>query len=61
MVTTVRQKNRVTTPAEVRRKLGIKPGWRLDWRPVEGRAEILVLNPERDSFSELVAERTSEG
>ncbi len=42
MVTTIRQKNRVTIPAEVRRKLGIKPGWRLDWQPVEGRDEILV-------------------
>ncbi|MEP7012017.1 MAG: AbrB/MazE/SpoVT family DNA-binding domain-containing protein [Acidobacteriota bacterium] len=42
MVTTITQKNRVTIPAEVRRKLGIKPGWRLDWKPVEGRNEILV-------------------
>lgn len=42
MVTTVRRKNRVTIPAEVRRELGIKPGWRLDWQLVEGRDEILV-------------------
>jgi AbrB family looped-hinge helix DNA binding protein len=42
MVTTVTQKNMVTIPAEVGRKLGIKPGWRLDWQPVEGREEILV-------------------
>jgi AbrB family looped-hinge helix DNA binding protein len=42
MVTTVTQKNMVTIPAEVGRKLGIKPGWRLDWQPVEGRDEILV-------------------
>jgi AbrB family looped-hinge helix DNA binding protein len=42
MITTVTQKNMVTIPAEVGRKLGIKPGWRLDWQPVEGREEILV-------------------
>jgi AbrB family looped-hinge helix DNA binding protein len=42
MVTTVTQKNIVTIPAEVRRKLGVKPGWKLDWQPVEGRDEILV-------------------
>ncbi|HSS47791.1 MAG TPA: AbrB/MazE/SpoVT family DNA-binding domain-containing protein [Thermoanaerobaculia bacterium] len=42
MISTVTQKNTVTIPAGVRRKLGIKPGWRLDWQPVEGRDEILV-------------------
>lgn len=42
MITTVTQKNMVTIPAEVGRKLGIKPGWKLDWQPVEGREEILV-------------------
>lgn len=42
MITTVTQKNMVTIPAEVGRKFGIKPGWRLDWQPVEGRDEILV-------------------
>ena len=42
MVTTVTQKNMVTIPAEVGRKLGIKPGWKLDWKPVEGKDEILV-------------------
>jgi len=42
MITTVTQKNRITIPAEVGRKLGIRPGWKLDWQPVEGRDEILV-------------------
>jgi AbrB family looped-hinge helix DNA binding protein len=42
MITAVTRKNRVTIPAEVTKKLGIKPGWRLDWQPVEGRDEILV-------------------
>ena len=38
----VTQKNTVMIPAEVGQKLGIKPGWRLDWQLVEGREEILV-------------------
>jgi len=42
MITTVTQKNMVTIPAEVGRRLGIKPGWRLDWQLIEGREEILV-------------------
>jgi AbrB family looped-hinge helix DNA binding protein len=42
MITTVTQKNMVTIPAEVGQKLGIKPGWRLDWQLIEGRDEILV-------------------
>jgi AbrB family looped-hinge helix DNA binding protein len=42
MITTVTQKNMVTIPAEVGRRLGIKPGWKLDWQPVEGKEEILV-------------------
>lgn len=42
METTVTSKNMVTIPQMIARKLGIKPGWRLDWR--EGRApdEIVV-------------------
>jgi AbrB family looped-hinge helix DNA binding protein len=42
MITTVIQKNMVTIPAEVARKFGIKPGWKLDWQPVEGKNEIIV-------------------
>jgi AbrB family looped-hinge helix DNA binding protein len=42
MITTVTQKNTVTIPAEVARKLGIKPGDKLDWQPVEGKDEIVV-------------------
>jgi AbrB family looped-hinge helix DNA binding protein len=52
MITTVTQKNRVTIPAEVGRKFGIKPGWRLDWQPVEGREEILVrVIPDRGELA----------
>jgi AbrB family looped-hinge helix DNA binding protein len=42
MITIVTQKNMVTIPAEVARKLGIKPGDKLDWQPVEGKAEIVI-------------------
>jgi AbrB family looped-hinge helix DNA binding protein len=42
MITTVTQKNMVTIPAEVARRFGIKPGWKLDWQPVEGKNEIIV-------------------
>jgi AbrB family looped-hinge helix DNA binding protein len=42
MITTVTQKNMITVPAEVGRRFGIKPGYRLDWQPVEGKDEILV-------------------
>ncbi len=42
MITTVTQKNMITIPAEVGRRFGIKPGFRLDWQPVEGKDEIVV-------------------
>ena len=42
MITTVTQKNMVAIPAEVARRFGIKPGWKLDWQPVEGTNEIIV-------------------
>ncbi len=52
MVTTVTEKNTVTIPSEVGRKLGIRPGWRLDWQPVEGRDEILVrVIPDRGEMA----------
>lgn len=52
MITRVTQKNTVTIPAEVGQKLGIKPGWRLDWQPVEGREEILVrVIPDRGELA----------
>ena len=42
MITTVTQKNMVTIPAEVTRRFGIKPRWKLDWQPVEEKDEIVV-------------------
>lgn len=35
METTVTTKNMVTIPQKIARKLGIRPGWKLDWQ--EGR------------------------
>ena len=52
MITTVTSKNMVTIPAEIVRRLGIKPGYRLDWQPVEGREEILVrVIPDRGELA----------
>jgi AbrB family looped-hinge helix DNA binding protein len=52
MITTVTQKNMVTIPAEVGRKMGIRPGWKLDWQPVEGKEEILVrVIPDRGELA----------
>ena len=52
MITTVTQKNMVTIPAAVGRKFGIKPGWKLDWEPVEGRDEIVVrVIPDRGALA----------
>ena len=52
MITTVTQKNMITIPAEVSRRLGIKPGWKLDWQLVEGKDEILVrVIPDRGELA----------
>jgi len=52
MITTVTRKNMVTIPAEIGRRLGIKPGYRLDWQTVEGKEEILVrVIPDRGELA----------
>ncbi len=52
MITTVTQKNMITIPAEIGRRYGIKPGYRLDWQPVEGKDEILVrFSPDRGELA----------
>jgi AbrB family looped-hinge helix DNA binding protein len=52
MITTVTSKNMVTIPAEIGRRLGIKPGYRLDWQPVEGEEKILVqVIPDRGELA----------
>jgi AbrB family looped-hinge helix DNA binding protein len=52
MITTVTRKNMVTIPAEIGRRFGIKPGFRLEWQPVEGTEEILVrVIPDRGELA----------
>ncbi len=59
MITTVTQKNMVTIPAEVARRYGIKPGYRLDWQPTENPDEIVVrVIPDR---AELARRLVGEG
>ena len=56
MITTVTQKNMITIPAEVGRHFGIKPGFRLDWQPIEGKDEILVrVIPDRGELARRLA------
>ena len=48
METTVTTKNRVTIPQAIARKLGIRPGWRLDWHEATRADEIVVrIIPDR--------------
>lgn len=42
MQTTVTTKNMVTIPKALARKVGIKPGWKLDWREGDDPDEIVV-------------------
>ena len=52
MITTVTSENMVTIPAEIGRRLGIRPGYRLDWQLVEGKEEILVrVIPDRGELA----------
>lgn len=56
MITTVTRKNMITIPAEVGRIFGIKPGWKLDWHPLEGTDEILVrVIPDRGELARRLA------
>ncbi len=52
MITTVTQKNMITIPADVARRFGIKPGYRLDWQPVKDKDEIIVrVIPDRGELA----------
>ncbi len=52
MITIVTQKNMITIPAEVGRQFGIKPGYRFDWQPLEGKDEILIrVIPDRGELA----------
>jgi AbrB family looped-hinge helix DNA binding protein len=65
MITTVTQNKMITIPAEILKKFGIKPGYRLVWRTIEGREEFLVtIIPDRSElvhrFQGLGAKRSPE-
>lgn len=52
MITTVTQKNMVTIPAELVRRFGIRPGYRLDWHAVDGKEEVIVrIIPDRGELA----------
>ena len=42
METTVTTKNMVSIPQALARILGIRPGWKLDWREGENPDEIII-------------------
>lgn len=42
MIANVSSDNTVTIPDEIGRRLGIKPGDRLDWVPLDGTDAVLV-------------------
>lgn len=59
MITTVTGKNMVTIPAEIGHALGIRPGWRLDWRRGRRGDELVVrVIPDR---AELARRLQGEG
>ncbi len=47
MITTVTQKNMVTIPARIGRRYNIKPGYRLEWLPMEDDSILLRVIPDR--------------
>ena len=52
MISTVTTKNMVSIPAELGRLFGIRPGFRLDWTPIEGTEEIRVrVIPDRGALA----------
>ena len=56
MTTTVTTKNMVTIPSLVGRHFGIRPGFRLDWEPIEGTDTIRVrVLPDRAELARRLA------
>jgi len=59
MQTTVTTKNMVTIPAELSRKMGISPGCRLEWRPMEDGGDTVSVRiiPTKKELSRRLAGR----
>ena len=56
MKTTVTTKNMVTIPASVGRYFGIRPGYMLEWTPVENTDQIRVrVIPDRAELARRLA------
>jgi len=56
MITTVTGKNMITIPAGISREFGIKPGWKLEWQPIENSDQILVrIIPDRGELARRLA------
>ena len=55
MITTVTGKNQITIPAELARRLDIRPGTRIDWSLSEDGDLIARLLPSRGSLARQVA------
>jgi len=48
---TVTSKGQITIPIEVRKKLGLRPGDRVDF--IEGENGVFILNPKKRSIMDL--------
>jgi len=56
MTTTVTTKNMVTIPSVVGRQYGIRPGYKLQWEPIEGTDTIRVrVLPDRAELARRLA------
>jgi len=55
MITTVTGKNQITIPAELARKLKIKPGQRIDWQINEEGELVARLLPGRSELARQAA------
>lgn len=52
MITTVTQKNMISIPVVVARHFSIRPGYQLDWNPIEGKEEIHIrVIPDRQGLA----------
>ena len=54
MITTVGQNNEITIPAEIVQRFGIKPGYRLDWRPADSETVIVRFIPDRAELARRI-------
>lgn len=52
MITTITQKNMVTIPSKLAQKLGIRPGYQLEWSIHEGNETLIArVIPDREGLA----------